>query len=92
MPIASCNHYHLFIETPEDKLVNGMRRLNGVYTQAFNRRHGRGHVLQGRYKSILVIKEAYLLELARYLVLNPVRAGVDIASPWEALRGQVYLG
>ena len=69
------NHYHLLIETPEGKLVAGMQRLNGVYTQAFNRRHGRvGHVLQGRYKSILVDKDAYLLELARYIVLNPVRA------------------
>lgn len=69
------NHYHLLIETPEGNLVAGMRRLNGVYTQAFNRRHGRvGHVLQGRYKSILVDKDAYLLELARYIVLNPVRA------------------
>ena len=71
------NHYHLLIETPEGNLVAGMRRLNGVYTQAFNRRHGRvGHVLQGRYKSILVDKDAYLLELARYIVLNPVRAGM----------------
>ena len=49
------NHYHLLVETPEANLVKGMRRLNGVYTQAFNRRYGRvGHVLQGRYKSILV--------------------------------------
>ena len=49
------NHYHLLIETPAGKLVHGMRRLNGVYTQAFNRRHDQvGHVLQGRYKSILV--------------------------------------
>jgi len=69
------NHYHLLVETPEGHLSDGMRRLNGTYTQAFNRRHQRvGHVLQGRYKSILVEKEAYLLELCRYLVLNPVRA------------------
>ena len=69
------NHYHLLIETPEPNLVAGMRRLNGVYTQAFNRRHGRvGHVFQGRYKSILVDKESYGLELSRYIVLNPVRA------------------
>lgn len=69
------NHYHLLLETPEPNLVRGMRRLNGVYTQAFNRRHRRvGHVLQGRYKSILVDKQAYLLELCRYVVLNPVRA------------------
>lgn len=66
------NHYHLLIETPKGKLVGGMRRLNGVYTQAFNRRHGRvGHVLQGRYKSILVDKDAYLLELARYHRAQP---------------------
>ena len=71
------NHYHLLLETPEPNLVQGMRRLNGVYTQAFNRRHGRvGPVLQGRYKSILVDKQSYLLELCRYVVLNPVRAGM----------------
>lgn len=69
------NHYHLLIETPEANLSCGMRQFNGVYTQAFNRRHNRvGHLLQGRYKAILVEKESYLLELARYVVLNPVRA------------------
>ncbi len=69
------NHYHLLLETPEPNLVRGMRRLNGVYTQAFNRRHDRaGHVLQGRYKAILVDRDSYLLELCRYVVLNPVRA------------------
>ena len=71
------NHYHLMIETPEPNLVRGMRRLNGVYTQAFNRRHNKvGHVFQGRYKAIVVDKENYLLELCRYVVLNPVRAKV----------------
>ena len=69
------NHYHLLIETPQPNLVVGMRRLNGVYTQAFNRRRKRpGHVFQGRYKSILVDKDNYLQELCRYVVLNPVRA------------------
>jgi hypothetical protein len=54
-----------------------MRQLNGVYTQVFNRRHKRvGHLFQGRYKGILVEKEAHLLELCRYVVLNPVRAGL----------------
>jgi len=78
------NHYHLLLETPEPTLVQGMRRLNGVYTQAFNRRHGRvGHVLQGRYKAILVDKDSYLLELCRYVVLNPVRARtVGSAADW----------
>ncbi len=71
------NHYHLVIETPEPNLSTGMRRLNGVYTQAFNRVHDRvGHLFQGRYKSILVEREPYLLELCRYVVLNPVRAGL----------------
>ncbi len=71
------NHYHLLLETPEGDLSGGMRRLNGRYTQGFNRRHHRvGHVLQGRFKSILVEKDAYLLELCRYIVLNPVRAQV----------------
>jgi len=71
------NHYHLLVETPEANLSRGMRQLNGVYTQRFNRRHGRvGHLFQGRYKAILVQKEAHLLELARYIVLNSVRAGL----------------
>jgi REP element-mobilizing transposase RayT len=71
------NHYHLLLETPQGNLSRGMRQLNGVYTQAFNRRHRRsGHLFQGRYKAILVEKESYLLELARYIVLNPVRAGL----------------
>ena len=69
------NHYHVVIEIAEGNLSNGMRQLNGVYTQAFNRRHNRvGHVFQGRYKAILVEKEAYLLELSRYVVLNPIRS------------------
>jgi hypothetical protein len=69
------NHYHLVLETADGNLSKGMRQLNGVYTQYFNRQHNRvGHVYQGRYKAILVEKEAYLLELSRYVVLNPVRA------------------
>ena len=69
------NHYHLLIETPEANLANGMRQLNGVYTQRFNRAHDRtGHVFQGRYKSIMVERDSYLMELARYVVLNPLRA------------------
>lgn len=79
------NHYHLIIETPEANLSRGMRQLNGVYTQAYNRRHREtGHIFQGRYKAILVEKEEYLLELCRYVVLNPIRAGI-IKSPdqWQ---------
>lgn len=71
------NHYHLMVETPKANLSRGMRQLNGVYTQRFNRRHGRvGHVFQGRFKAIVVDKQPYLLELSRYVVLNPVRARV----------------
>lgn len=79
------NHYHLLVETPEGNLAKGMRQLNGVYTQRFNRKHSRaGHVFQGRYKAILVQKESYLLELARYIVLNPVRAQmVRSAKDWS---------
>jgi len=64
-----------------------MRELNGVYTQAFNRRYARiGHVLQGRFKGLLVDKDAYLLELCRYVVLNPVRAGmVERPANWVVL-------
>lgn len=77
------NHYHLIVETPDGNLSKGMRQLNGVYTQYFNRTHDLvGHLFQGRYKGILVQKEAYLLELSRYVVLNPVRAGV-VSDPLE---------
>ena len=79
------NHYHLLIETPEANLSRGMRHVNGVYTQRFNRAHELvGHVFQGRFKAILVEREAYLLELSRYVVLNPVRAGlVRSAKDWR---------
>ncbi len=84
------NHYHLLIETPDGNLARGMRQLNGIYTQTFNREHGRtGHVFQGRYKAILVEKESYLLELSRYVVLNPVRAGMVrsvVDWPWSSYR------
>jgi hypothetical protein len=71
------NHYHLILETPEGNLSRGMRQLNGIYTQKHNWKHLKtGHVFQGRYKAILVDKENYLLELCRYVVLNPVRANI----------------
>lgn len=69
------NHHHLLIETPQANLAWGMCHLNGVYTRRFNRSHKRvGHVFQGRYKTIVVQKDAHLPELCRYVVLNPVRA------------------
>ncbi|THJ12980.1 MAG: addiction module toxin RelE [Nitrospira sp. CG24C] len=85
------NHYHLLLETPQPNLSLGMRQLNGRYTQAFNRRHRRvGHLFQGRFTAILVEKEAHLLELCRYVVLNPVRARM-VPHPrrwtWSSYRG-----
>ena len=71
------NHYHLLVETVDGNLSKGMRQLNGFYTQNFNHRHGMaGHLYQGRYKAILVQKDQYLFELSRYVVLNPLRAGM----------------
>jgi REP element-mobilizing transposase RayT len=79
------NHYHLVIETPDGNLSKGMRQLNGVYTQTFNKRHNRvGHIFQGRYKAILIQKESHLLEVCRYVVLNPVRAkSVKRVEEWK---------
>jgi len=89
------NHYHLLVETLAPTLSRGMRQLNGVYTQKFNRRHGRvGHLFQGRYKAILVEKESHLLELCRYVVLNPVRAGLVRWAgdwPWSSYRATAGL-
>ncbi|MDD4915906.1 MAG: transposase [Methylococcales bacterium] len=87
------NHYHLVLETPEANLSRGMRQLNGVYTQYVNRTYSRvGHVFQGRYKAILVEKDSYLLALARYVVLNPVRAGMvshPADWPWSSFPGMI---
>jgi putative transposase len=68
------NHFHLLLMTPEADLKKFMQRLNTTYTVYFNRRHRRvGHLFQGRYKSILIEKDEYLVELSRYIHLNPVR-------------------
>jgi hypothetical protein len=87
------DHYHLLLETPQANLSRAIRHLNGVYTQRFNRCHTRvGHLFQGRFTSILVEKETYLLELCRYLVLNPIRAGVVVHPgewPWSSYRATV---
>jgi len=89
------NHYHLVVETVEGNLSKGMRQLNGVFTQTSNRRHNRmGHLFQGRFKGILVDKDAYLLELSRYVVLNPVRANMVVQpgdwlwSSYRAITGE----
>ena len=89
------NHYHLLIETVDPTLSRGMRHLNGVYTQTFNRRHQRvGHIFQGRFKAILVERDAYLLELSRYVVLNPIRANIVTVAkdwPWSSYRATAGL-
>ena len=89
------NHYHLLVETPEPNLSRGMRQLNGIYTQRRNARHGRtGHVFQGRFKGILVERDSHLLELCRYLVLNPVRARLVTSPadwPWTSYRATAGL-
>jgi len=89
------NHYHFVVETPDANLSAGMRQLNGVYTQGFNRRHAlSGHLFQGRFKAILVDRDAYLMALSRYVVLNPVRAGLTTHAgdwPWSSYRAMVGL-
>ncbi|HWC65809.1 MAG TPA: transposase [Thermoanaerobaculia bacterium] len=89
------NHFHLVVETPRANLSAGMQRLNGRYTQWFNIRHRRsGHLLQGRYHAVLVERDPHLLELCRYVVLNPVRAGL-VAGPekwaWSSYRATAGL-
>ncbi len=70
------NHYHLLLETPQANLSAVVHYINGNYTSYFNKKHDRcGHLFQGRYKAILVDKDAYAVELSRYIHLNPVRAG-----------------
>ena len=89
------NHYHLLIETPEGNLSLGMRQLNGIYTQRFNRCHGRvGHLFQGRFKAIVVDRDSYLLELCRYVVLNPIRVAMVMHIehyPWSSYRATMGL-
>ncbi|MEA1969673.1 MAG: transposase [Thermodesulfobacteriota bacterium] len=71
------SHYHLLIQTPQSNISRSMRHLNGVYTQRYNRRHGcDGQLFRGKYKSILVEKESYLLQLVRYIHNNPVKPGL----------------
>jgi putative transposase len=79
------NHFHLLVETIDANLSALMRQLNGSYSRGFNRRHDTvGHLFQGRYHALLIQKESYLLEVARYIVLNPVRAGlVALPQDWE---------
>ncbi len=89
------NHYHLLVETPDPNLGRGMLRVNGSYARKHNHRHARvGHVFQGPYDAKLVETDEHLLELCRYVALNPVRAGLcaDPADwPWSSFRALVGL-
>jgi putative transposase len=89
--VAYClmdNHYHLVVQTPERNLALGMQYLNGRYAMRFNRRHGRrNHLFGERYDERLVERDAHLLESIRYVLLNPVRAGICRRAgewPWSS--------
>jgi len=88
------NHYHLVLHTRAANLSRLMRHVNGVYTQAYNRRHVQvGHLFQGRFKAILVDRDAYLLALCRYVERNPVAAGlVARAADWPWSSYQAHIG
>jgi putative transposase len=87
------NHFHLVLHTRQANLSRLMRHVNGVYTQSFNRRHALvGHLFQGRFKAILVDRDAYLLALCRYVERNPVAASMMHAAgdwAWSSYRAHV---
>ncbi len=89
------NHYHLMIETPDANLSRGMHHLNATFCQTYHKRYGTvGHLFQGRFKAIVVDRDSYLLELGRYVVLNPVRAGLVARPedwPWSSYRAMAGL-
>jgi REP element-mobilizing transposase RayT len=71
------NHYHLLVKTPKGNLSRAMRHINGVYTQRCNRWAKKdGPLFRARYKAIIVEKDAYLLQVSRYIHLNPVVAKI----------------
>jgi REP element-mobilizing transposase RayT len=85
------NHYHILVQTPDANIARSMRHINGVYTQRFNRKHHcDGQLFRGRYKSILVSGDRYLLQLVRYIHHNPVKAGLVNKPddyPWSSHKG-----
>lgn len=89
------NHYHLEVEAPIAALAAGMRRINGTYTQRFNHRYQRvGHVFQGRYKALPILTEQHLFGACRYIVRNPLRAGLvqdPAAWEWSSYRASALL-
>ena len=88
--VLMTNHYHILLETPLGNLSKAIQRLNGDYALYFSRRHKRpGHLFQGRFKAMLVEKNTYLIELSRYIHLNPVRAGM-VDAPEKYQWGSLY--
>jgi REP element-mobilizing transposase RayT len=89
------NHYHLVLETPEPNLSDAMQYINGVFAQQSNRRHGQtGHVFEGRFRSLVIQRDSYLMRAARYVVRNPVRAGLVAHAgtwPWSSYRATAGL-
>jgi REP element-mobilizing transposase RayT len=88
------NHYHLVLQTAQANLSTLMRRINSRFGQAFNRRHGRsGHVFEGRFHAVHVDRAAYLLEVCRYVDLNPVRAALcDTPDQWRWSSYRAHVG
>ena len=87
--VLMTNHYHILIETPNGNISKVMHYINGAYTNYLNRKRNRsGHLFQGRYKAILVDQDSYLLELSRYIHMNPVRA--NIVNKPEEYRNSSY--
>jgi REP element-mobilizing transposase RayT len=86
--VLMSNHYHLALETPQGNLVAGMQWLQATFANRFNKLRGeRGHLFQGRYKSLLVEEGAALGQVCHYIHLNPVRAGL---VPVEQLKAYRY--
>jgi len=87
------NHYHLLVQTPDANLSRCMRHINGIYTQRYNARNGcDGTLFRGRYKSIVVDADSYLLELVRYIHRNPLRVGIVAKLDdyeWSSHKGYV---
>jgi putative transposase len=92
---AMPNHFHLLVETPEPTRSAGMRHLSGSYATRFNLRYdASGHVFQGRYGAMPIVGEPQFLETCRYVVLNPVRAGLRDTPekwPWSSYRATAGL-
>ena len=89
------NHYHMLVQTPEANISRSMRHLNGVYTQRYNSRHEcDGQLFRGRYKSILIDTDSYLLQAVRYIHRNPIEAGLSEkmdSYKWSSHKGYISI-